>query len=63
MKKIGNLGAMMSACCLLAALISAKHDYRSRVTHVEQTSRTESAGPAGSFEIKYQSIQTIASMK
>jgi len=56
MKKIGNFGAMMSALCLFAALLSARHDYRNRVTHTDQTSLTESAIAVGSLDAGYTTI-------
>jgi len=53
MRRIGNFGAMMSAICLFAAMISAQHDYRNHFIHTDQTSLTESAASVGSLGFEY----------
>lgn len=50
MERIGNLGAIMSAICLFAALLSAQHDLRNRLMHHNQSSLTEATSSVGSFD-------------
>jgi len=59
MKKMGNFGALMSAVCLFAAMISAQHDYRNHIARVQQTSLTDSVVSLGSYGVEYTSTSLM----